>query len=392
MFLRISVVLALLVLLASSAFAVVDLSSDAGAGLEMPLGLSAEFRSDGIFISWQHAGGQDVSFKVYRGLIGNPSKVIAVTNEKSFFDSTAEAGQEYEYSITAFDATDESIGAGFTITNPVAEEKPFVISLVEPKNKTFAFGEEIEFVVKVESQRFDELQNLEVVLINQELGTTRAFSFDSERKEFVLLEKLPEAKQGRNEGFSTAYSILASASLEGEQFSELETYVLTLVPVKELDSAQFALNILAVFGLPFLLLMLASTVAFVGWRWSLQRKTVRDRLKLELLEIEKERHLWKYEVFRRKITSDQFREKESELQSKQAVVEGKLGRRVEKTDLNVNTFQGFSTAEVREIMMLVKTIKKPKKGQTEDSLRARLVGLGRSEKVAKKVARLVFEK
>ena len=124
----------------------------------------------------------------------------------------------------------------------------------------------------------------------------------------------------------------------------------------------------------------------------MQRKTVRDRLKLKLLEIEKERHLWKHEVFKRKITSDQFREKESELQSKQAAVEEKLGRKKEQINLKVNTFQGFSMDEVREIMMLVKTIKRPEKGQTEDALRAKLVGLRKSEKIAKKVAGLVFEK
>lgn len=379
---RISAVLALLVLLASFAYAVPG----------TPSGLSAEFRPEGLFISWQHAGGQDVSFRVYRGPIGGQPKVVAVTKEKSFLDSTVEAGQEYEYSITAFDTTGESLGAGFTVTNPAAEEKPFTISLVEPKKKTFGFGEEIEFVVKVESQRFDELQNLGAVLVNQELGTARDFSFDSKRKAFILLEKLPEAKQGSNEGFSTTYSIQVSASLAGEQFSESLSYILTLVPVKELDSWQLALNILAVFGLPFLLLMLASTVAFVGWRWSLQRKVERDRLKLELLEIEKERHLWKHEVFKRRITAEQFREKESELQSRQAAVEEKLGRHKEQSHLKVNTFRGFSTAEVREITMLVKAIKRPGRGQTEDSLRARLVGLGKNEKIAKKVAKLVFEK
>ena len=57
----------------------------------------------------------------------------------------------------------------------------------------------------------------------------------------------------------------------------------------------------------------------------------------------------------------------------------------------MNPFEGFSPIEAEEVMRLVKSIGKPKKGETEEGLRARLVGLGRSEKIAKKTARLVFK-
>ncbi len=382
MFGRISLVFAFLLLLISFACAIPS----------VPSGLSAEFRPEGVFISWEYEGAQGVSFKLYRGDIGGVPKVLAVTTEKSFLDSTVVPGKEYEYSLVSFDETGESPEVGFTITNPRVEEKPFSISLVKPKQKIFSFGEEVEFIVKVESLQFGELENLSAVLVNQHSGTAKAFNFVSSRNEFVLLEKLPEAEEGGSEGFSMNYSIQVSANFEGAEFSESETYVLTLVPVKELDLGMLAQNLFAVFGPTFLFLMVASTIAFGGWKYSLQRKARADVLKLELLEIEKERHLWRHEVFKRRITPEQFREKEATLQSKKSAVEQKLGKRGGKMPLPKNPFQGFSLVEVREIVRLVKTIRKPEKGLTEDALRAKLVGLGKSERVAKKVAQLVFRK
>jgi hypothetical protein len=382
MFARIFPVLTFLLLLAASTCAVPS----------VPSGLSAEFRPEGIFISWEHGGGQDVSFRVYRSLIGEQPSVLAVTKEKSFLDSTIVAGKEYQYALTAFDEIGESSEVGFTITNPGLEEKPFTISLVEPKDKVFSFGEEVEFVVMVESQKFEELQNLRAILVNQRSGSAKAFSFDSARKEFTLVEKLPEAEPGSEEGFSVNYSIQVSAGFEGSEFSESEIYVLTMVPVKELDLWQLSINLLAVFAPVFFVLILVFTLAFIGWLWWVKRKARREILKLELLELEKERHLWRHEAFKRKITPEQFREKEATLQSKRAAIEQKLGRRKGKVPKPRNTFQGYSLAEVREIMRLVKTIRRPAKGQTEDLLRAKLVGIGKTERVAKKAAQLVFRK
>ena len=382
MFGRVSLVLAFLLLLASFACAIP----------EVPSGLSAEFRPGGIFISWEHEAVQGVSFKLYRGDIGGVPKVLAVTTDKSFLDSTVVAGKEYEYSLVALDESGESPEVGFTITNPGVEEKPFSISLVEPKQQSFSFGEEVEFVVKVESRQFGKLENLRAILVNQHTGEAKEFNFVSSRNEFVLLEKLPEAGEGGSEGFSMNYTIQVSANFEDVEFSESKNYVLTLVPLRELDLGRLVQNLFVVFGPTFLFLMVASTIAFGGWKFWLQRKARADVLKLDLLEVEKERHLWRREVFKRRITPEQFREKEATLQSKRAAIEQKLGKRGGKMPLPKNPFQGFSMVEVREIMRLVKTIRKPKKGLTEDALRAKLVGLGKSERVAKKVAQLVFRK
>jgi len=132
-------------------------------------------------------------------------------------------------------------------------------------------GEEVEFVVKIESERLEELQDLKAVLVSQKLGLNQEMAFDSVKKVFILTTTMPEPQP---EGFSADYRVLVSASLGEEEFSETVNAQLTLIPVKEIDTGQLAQNIWDLIGLPLLLLMAASTIAFVGWRWSLQRKVL----------------------------------------------------------------------------------------------------------------------
>jgi len=372
---RIALVFAALLLFASLAFALPD----------APKNISASFVGlNSVRIEWQHPSGSGVSFNIYRD-----ASLKATVSQKFFVDSSISATERYVYFVTAVDSTGESERSDSVTVEP-AQEKPFGIALVSPQKRAFGFGEEVEFVVAVDSNNFGELQDLQAFLINQDFGIKRAMAFDSERKAFVLSEKLPEG--GKPEGFSTIYTIKVSAIFSGESFQEIQSYVLVLVPVKELDIAQLAQNIFGLFSMPFLLLMVASTVAFVFWRWAVVRKAQRDMLRLELLELHKEHVLWKHEVFKRHITPEQFREKEGELQGKQAAIEEKLGMKIEKGVPRQNPFEGFAPEEAEETMLLVKSIGKPKPGETIDSLRARLVGIGKSEKVAKKVAELVFRK
>jgi len=368
------------------------LSLQAMASPDPPTALSAEFVGyNSVKISWAHPGGQGVSFKVYKGSSPETASPIATVSENSFVDSGVSSNQEYVYFVTASDSSGESKAVQSVSVSPVERpDKPFSITLLSPEKQAFGFGEEVEFVIGIESPFFEELENLNAVLVNEDFAINQAFSLDQANKTFVLSTTLPEPQQ--EEGFSTTYTIRVNAIVNGQEFSESESYALALVPLKAPDTFQLALNILAVIGPPFLLLMLVSTVVFIGWRWLLQRKAGRDLLNLELLEIQKERILWKHETFKRKITPEQFREKEGFLQSRQIAVEEKLGVRKEKSHLKRNIFEGYSPAEINEIMRLVKTMKKPGKGMTQDSLRARLVGLGRSEKIAKKVAELAFRK
>ena len=356
---------------------------------EAPKSLNAAFvpEENAVFISWQHPGGTGVSFKVFRGSRPEIAEVIATVEETSFLDREVAEGRDYAYYVVAVDSTGETRSLDWVSINAWGTV-PFSIAVVEPSQNTYPAGETIEFVVRIESKFFDDLEGLRVVLVNAEFGVNEVFSSGSEKGSFVLSTVLPTAQEF--EGLSTTYSIGATATFEGEQYRETKPVSLLITPVQEIDVGQLAANIWGLVGIPFIFLMFVSTVVFVGWKWFLHRKAERDRLKQEELGIQKEREIWRHEVFKRKITPEQFREKEGELQGRLAAVEEKLGVKVERGRRRVNPFQGFSPAEIEEVMRLVKSIGKPRKGETKGSLRARLVGLRRSEKIAKKVSELVF--
>jgi len=305
---------------------------------------------------------------------------------------TTVAGEKYLYLVTAVDASGESNALGSVSVTPlVLDKKPFSVSLVEPLETTINLDEtkQIAFVLSIESTQFEELQDLKAVLINDELGLNKEFSFDSQKKLFSVSVTAPEKEE---EVFQTTYKIQVSASLAGKPFSEAMDVDLTFVTKTQFDYLIFAQNIFTAFAPLFIILFAAAPIGLFWWKWSLHRKAKRESINLELLEVQKERIICKHDYFKRNITSDQFKEKERELQGKQVALEEKLGLHKEKAKVKVNPFQGFAPTEAGEVIRLVKSIGVPKKGETEDSLRARLVGLGRNEKIAKKTAELVFRR
>lgn len=353
-----------------------------------PEGLRAEFDPNGILITWQHSGGLGTSFNVYRGHTADSTSLLANTLEKNYLDRSVEPGKEYWYYITAVDSSGESIAVKFNVTNIGQKEKPFTITLVDPTETTFTFEETVEFIVEIESEKMSELTNVTASIASTELGLGKEMDFDSLKNRFFTVVEMPSAGA---QGLSAEVKILVKASFEGEDFSESQVHTVTLVPERGVDTIQLALNFFMFFAPIFVLFALIGAAVVVWGSWSARIKAEKDRLREQLLEVQKEQLVWKHEAFKRRITPEQFREKSGELQGKQAAIEEKLGAKPEKGQKKRNLFEGFSPMEAQEVMVLVKSIGKPKKGETRDSLRARLVGLGKSEKIAKKATSIVFD-
>jgi len=346
-----------------------------------------------VKITWDHEGGA-TSFKIYRGLNLDTLQNIGTATEQSYIDQSIDLDTEHIYFVTAVDSSGESNAPlyALTITPTARPDKPFTIIMVSPEKRVFSFGEQVDFVVEVSSPFFGELEDFEAVLINEDYGIEKPMVFDASKNSFTLSETLPFSESG--EGFSTTYLIRVSGVLGGETFLESEAYVFTLVPesiyVPE-NFGAFVAETLFIFGPFFVLLAVALIIAFGGWKYYLKKRTQKDALNLELVEILKERSVWKYDMLKRRITPQQYAEKERELQGKQNAVLAKLGHARKGVAISKNPFAGYTRSEIEEIGRLAKTMSIQRRQMTKDGMRAWLVGRGRSEKIAKKVAELLYQ-
>ena len=345
-----------------------------------------------VKITWDHEGGA-TSFKIYRGLNLDNLQNIGTATEHSYIDQSINLDDEYIYFVTAIDSSGESNAPlyALTITPTARPDKPFTTTMVSPEKRAFSFGEQVDFIVRVSSAFFGELENLEAVLINEDYGIEKPMIFDTSKNIFTLSETLPSSES--DEGFSTTYLIRVSGDLGGETFLESEAYVFTLVPESIYVPENFGALVaetLFVFGPFFVLLTVALIIGFMGWKYYLKKRSQKDSLNLELVEVLKERSVWKYDMLKRRITPQQYAEKERELQGKQNALETKLGHKRKGIKISKNPFAGYTRSEIEEIGRLVKTMGAQKRQMTKDSMRAWLVGRGRSEKIAKKVAEMIY--
>ncbi len=345
-----------------------------------------------VKITWDHEGGA-TSFKIYRGLNLDNLQNIGTATEHSYIDQSINLDDEYIYFVTAIDSSGESNAPlyALTITPTARPDKPFTTTMVSPEKRAFSFGEQVDFIVRVSSAFFGELENLEAVLINEDYGIEKPMIFDASKNIFTLSETLPSSES--DEGFSTIYLIRVSGVLGGETFLESEAYVFTLVPESIYVPENFGALVaetLFVFGPFFVLLTVALIIGFMGWKYYLKKRSQKDSLNLELVEVLKERSVWKYDMLKRRITPQQYAEKERELQGKQNALETKLGHKRKGIKISKNPFAGYTRSEIEEIGRLVKTMGAQKRQMTKDSMRAWLVGRGRSEKIAKKVAEMIY--
>ena len=354
-----------------------------------PLNIGAEFVGEGIRISWEHPS-EELEFNIYRGSSVENTEVIATVSEKSFIDFGTTPGHKYVYLVTSFDGNVESSAVGHVEVTPIEQGEVFSVSLVKPVEKSFEFGEETEFVLRVESSRFEDLKYLRAELVNNELGVRESFVFDSDSKQFRLLARFPER---RAESVTVSYIIQAGAVLGEEQLSDSLEVSIILTPASTVDVGALAVNLFVFFGPAIFVLFLLSGALLVGMKWYLHRKTQLDAIRLEMLGVLRERTVWRYDMMRRRVSQQQYSEKERELLGKQRALEMKLGIGGKKgVAVSKNPFEGYNLQEVEEIYRIVKSIGPKKKGHTPDSLRTWLVGRGKTERVAKKAAELIFKK
>jgi len=353
-----------------------------------PEGLRAEIVSQGVMIAWDY-GENGVEFNVRRGSSVGDANVIATVSEKFFTDSTGESDVRYVYLVTAFDETSESAALGHvSLVYPPKYDRPFTLKIVQPVKRTFYYGERVNFVVEVESEVFDKLEGLKAVLSHNEMGVVGNFALNEGTKQFTLSLTLPS--EGEFKELSIDYKIYASALIGPDGFSETLPLNFVLSPQKEIDTMRLATNLLTVYGPFIVLLFIATTVAFVGWRWSLHRKGQSDSIRLDLLGVLKERTVWKQDFFRRRVSQQQYAEKERELQGRENALRAKLaGKKIAPSKKNL--FEGYRKAEVEEIYRLFKSLSSQKSEMNKDSVRTWLLSRGKSERVAKKVTDLIFE-
>ena len=357
-----------------------------------PADLKAEFSGGGVKVFWQHAGGAGVSFNVYRGGSVEDAEPIASVSENFFVDKSTRAGEKYVYLVTAADESGESNAVGSVAVTPLApEEKAFSVELVEPAETTIDLEKtrQIDFALRIESGRFGELQGLKAVLVNDALGLSRELSFDPQKRLFFVSVPAPEREE---EVFQTTYKIQVSASLAGRPFSESMDVGLTFVTKTQFDYWAFAQNIFTAFAPLFVLLFAAAPTSLFWWRWSLHKKAEREGMWLEYHKVKAERALVRIDYYKRNVKPEVFGSRDRELQAKQFALEERLGIKHEKGKDTPNRFFGYASSEIQEIMRLRIALGPLKKGETPESLKARLACQGRSQKVIEKVVELAFQK
>jgi len=92
---------------------------------------------------------------------------------------------------------------------------------------------------------------------------------------------------------------------------------------------------------------------------------------------------------KRRMSMEDFKEKKREILAKIKAINEELrtGKKQE-----ANPFDKLSHLEIDKIMQILRNKEKLKKGETEYSLREKLVALGHDKKIAEKAAEIIFEK
>lgn len=378
MFVRFLPVLLALVLVCSLGFAVQSAPTD----------LAVEFVGySSVKISWAHAGGSGVSFNVYRGDSVETAVLRGSSSENFFVDSGVLGSKEYVYFVTAVDSTGENLPLySVSIIPDEKPENPFELILLYPDREEFAYGEKLELIVGVESSFFYELENLRVELVDLASGEATDFSFDEKKRIFVLSKTLPL------EGALVNYRIKATADVLGEEFSDSEDYKFFLSDLPPTDFWPVAVNIFLILGIPIILLLIGSGVALVSWRKAVTRENAKEGSWIELVDLLKQKSVWKIEALKQGLSKEEYAEKDLEFQIRQDELEGKLGRRQTSFETSINPFAGFNEDEINEIVTAVKRFGARKKTMTSNQMQSWLEKQGKSERIAKKIAEAIYGK
>lgn len=98
---------------------------------------------------------------------------------------------------------------------PVAQKNPFFeLQVLQPSGaSTRGFGEKLEFIAKIVSEKKEQLQNLKLELVSKELGMRKEMERDEFFDNYKASVELPSAESGLGKA---GFSIEASAVLDGE--------------------------------------------------------------------------------------------------------------------------------------------------------------------------------
>jgi len=372
-----------LVLIASFVLAVPD----------PPLGIDAEFVGVGVRISWQHEGGQNVSYNVYRGPSVEQATLLTTVSEKTFTDQDVEVGIEYVYFVTASDATGEGLPAlSISVIPQGGPSQPFSLTVVSPEEgKVFVSGQDFYVGVLIQSPVMGELKDLTVFLVSEELGVNTSLFFDEEQGIYLVSVTAPEAEFP--EGISATYSVWATVSFQGQEFSDSKDFSIRVVPAEPPPSLIEILSGFFAVAWPWIIaLIVIGVLAYVAWQLYKKKKSTEDRVFAEFVDVLKERAICRFNLLNKKINSKQFGEKERPLQKRQKELEAKLGLRARGLKFSTNPFAGFDMKEINEVAKLVKEMVAQKKDMSRMEMEHWLVNRGRKEKVAKKVVQLIYGK
>jgi hypothetical protein len=359
--------------------------------LPLPPGnIRVEDVSDGARVSWSYDL-NDFVFNVYRNTTDSfdGAERIASIREKYFVDEEVAQLVDYFYFVTAVDkAGEESVP-----TKPVIGSERFNVTLVEPTKMTFSFGETIRLVFQVNSTKLGELQNLQAVLINKESGVVQQFEFDNATKRFSIAVRLPEQQQIETGTKNISFFIQASAELNGEPLYDLKGFDISLGTQVITPWNMASL-------MPGLLLLALCSVGLISWKWLIRKRAKMDGLEMQLREVFKERAIWQDDFMHRRVSEEMYKEKVRELRAHQLELERERGIGGKGIVVRANPLEGCTAGEIEEIMGIVRAIGVPRVGfvvvskrkMNKDQLRAYLIGLDKSEKIARKAAEMVFQR
>ncbi len=375
--------------------ALVLMLATAQAELLPPESIGASFVGySSVKISWEHAGGEDVYYKIYRGEDVEDASVIGTTDELFYLDDSIVGGANYVYFITAADLNTESSALYSLSVKPTQKpERPFTIELIFPIETIFGFEEELDFIVGIESRFLNELEGLNVVMVDTETGAETLFSYDLQKKVYILSRTMPAAN-GAETG-SVSYKVKATAYVAEELFTETETFELTLVQGRTQPGGppieQIIGTILSLVLPPLIFLLFAGAIVFAVKKFLKKKEEEHDLLELQLVDVLKERAVWKHDMLNNFASKEQYAEKEHELQLKQENLEDLLGLKKKGIEISKNPFAGFDRDQMEEIGKLVKAMGPQKRELSQKAMLKWIVGRGSSERVAKKVVQLIYE-
>ena len=194
---------------------------------------------------------------------------------------------------------------------------------------------------------------------------------------------------------NVSYEVKATAHVAGEFFTETETFDLNLVQGRTQPSGPsieaLVGTILTLILPPLIFLSFAGAIVFAVKKFLKKKEEEHDLLELQLVDVLKERAVWKHDMLNNFASKEQYTEKEHELQLKQEKLEDLLGLKKKGIEISANPFAGFDREQMEEIGRLVKAMGPQKRELSQKAMLKWIVGRGSSERVAKKVVQLIYE-